>query len=51
MAYFYYGTTFKKNESGEIFSEARFGTIAHKNKKVIMLLASINEQIINEYIG
>jgi hypothetical protein len=35
--YFYYGTTFKKNESLEkridIVSESRSGRIAHKNKK------------------
>jgi len=30
---FFYGTTFKKTNLAEIFSEARSGTIAHKNKK------------------
>jgi len=34
--YFYiYGTTFRKTNLAEIFSEARSGTIAHKNKKRI----------------
>ena len=33
---FIYGTTFKKNESGQDFQQSRSGTIAHKNKKRIM---------------
>jgi predicted nucleic acid-binding Zn ribbon protein len=32
---FIYGTTLRKTNLAEIFSEARSGTIAHKNKKRI----------------
>ncbi len=34
--FFIYRTTFKKMNLAEIFSEARSGMIAHKNKKRIM---------------